>query len=105
MDCKEAQRWIPLFLKGELNRDTEYQLVEHITSCSECMEELTVEYLLLEGINRLENDEDIDVQSELEDRLNRIITRKKVFKQLKAGLFLVGSLIFCIFLLGGVRIS
>ena len=46
MDCKEAQRWIHLFLKDELDRDTEYQLVEHITSCSECMEELTVEYLL-----------------------------------------------------------
>ncbi len=50
MDCKEAQRCIHLFLKDELDRDTEYRLVEHITSCSECMEELTVEYLLLEGI-------------------------------------------------------
>ncbi len=102
MDCKEAQRCIHLFLKDELDLDTAYQFVEHISSCSECMEELTVEYLLLEGISRLENAEDIDVQSELEDRLNRAITRKKVYKQLKAGLFLVGSMIVCMFLLGGV---
>ncbi len=102
MDCKEAQRCIHLFLKDELDLDTAYQFVEHISSCSECMEELTVEYLLLEGISRLENAEDIDVQSELEDRLNRTITRKKVYKQLKAGLFLVGSMIVCMFLLGGV---
>lgn len=102
MDCKEAQRCIHLFLKDELDRDTEFRFVEHIYSCSECMEELTVEYLLVEGINRLENAEDIDVQSELEDRLNRTITRKKVYKQLKAGLFLIASMIFCIFLLGGV---
>ena len=61
-----------------------------------------MEYLLTEGINRLENAEDIDVQSELEDRLNRTITRRKVYKQLKAGLFLVGSLIFFVLVLGGV---
>lgn len=103
MDCKEAQRCIHLFLKDELDRDTEFRLVEHINSCSECMEELTVEYLLTEGINRLENAEDIDVQSELEDRLNRTITRRKVYKQLKAGLFLVGSLIFFVLVLGGVE--
>ena len=102
MDCKEAQRCIHLFLKDELDRDTEFRLVEHINSCSESMEELTVEYLLTEGINRLENAEDIDVQSELEDRLNRTITRRKVYKQLKAGLFLVGSLIFFVLVLGGV---
>ena len=102
MDCKEAQRSIPLFLKDELDRDTEFRLVEHITSCSECMEELTVEYLLTEGISRLENAEDIDVQSELDDRLNHTITRRKVYKQLKAGLFLVSILIFFILILGGV---
>ena len=64
MDCKEAQRCIPSFLKDALDRDTEFRLVEHIISCSECMEELTVEYLLTEGISRLENAEDIDVQAE-----------------------------------------
>lgn len=102
MDCKEAQGCIHLFLKDELDRDTEFRLVEHIRSCSECREELTVEYLLTEGISRLENAENIDVQSELDDRLNRTITRRKVYKQLKAGLFLVGALLFCVLILGGV---
>jgi len=102
MDCKEAQGCIHLFLKDELDRETEFRLVEHIRSCSECKEELTVEYLLTEGISRLENAENIDVQSELDDRLNRTITRRKVYKQLKAGLFLVGALLFCVLILGGV---
>ncbi len=102
MDCKETRRCIHLFLKNELDEDTEFQFVEHAHSCTECMEELTIEYLLLEGINRLENADDIDVQSELEDRLNRAINRKRVYKQLKAGLFLVASMMFFIFLLGGV---
>lgn len=100
MDCKETQRNIHLFLKDELDERTAQDFAEHMKSCKECMEELTIEYLLFEGISRLENAEDIDVQGELEEKLDRIINRKKMYKQLKAGLFLVASLIFCIFLLG-----
>lgn len=101
MDCKEAQRCIHLFLTDGLDGSTERKFVEHVRSCSECMEELTVEYLLLEGINRLENADNINVQKELEDKLDHAMYRQKMYKQLKAGLFLVASLIFCIFLLGG----
>lgn len=102
MDCKEAQRCIRLFFEDELSEDTAQKFVEHVYSCKECMEELTIEYLLLEGINRLENADDIDVKSELEEKLNRTINRKKVYNQLKAGLFLVVFMLICIFLLGGV---
>jgi hypothetical protein len=49
----------------------------------------------------LENSDSIDVQRELEEKLERITNREKLHKQLKAGLFLVASLIFCIILLGG----
>jgi predicted anti-sigma-YlaC factor YlaD len=101
MDCKETQRSTPSFLKDELDEETAQRFVEHVRSCSECMEELTIEYLLLEGISMLENAEVIDVQRELEEKLDRIINREKRHKQLKAGLFLVASLLLCIFLLGG----
>lgn len=96
MDCKETQRCVPLFLKDELDGETAQEFAEHVQSCSECMEELTIEYLLYEGISRLENAEDIDVQSELGERLNRIINRRKVYKQLKAALFFVAVLVFMI---------
>lgn len=101
MDCKEVQRCIHLFLKDELDGVTAQKFVEHVRSCSECMEELTIEYLLLEGINRLENADDIDVQSELEEKLDRILKRRKIQMQFKAGLFLAACLLLCIFLLGG----
>lgn len=99
MDCKEVQRYGHLFLKDELDGATAQKFVEHVRSCSECMEELTIEYLLLEGISRLENAEDINVQSELEEKLERIMSRRKMQMQLKAGLFLVVCLLVCIFLL------
>jgi hypothetical protein len=101
MDCKETQRNIPLFLKDELDRDVAGEFVNHVRSCNECMEELNIEYLLYEGLNMLENSDSIDVQRELEEKLERITNREKLHKQLKAGLFLVASLIFCIILLGG----
>lgn len=102
MDCKETQRCIHLFLKDELEGTAqESEFVEHVRSCSECMEELTIEYLLSEGINRLENADEIDVQKELEEMLNRAMLHVRRRKQLKAGLFLLASMLICIILLGG----
>lgn len=101
MDCKETQHCIQLFLKDELDDDTAQKFVEHVRSCNECMEELTIEYLLSEGMSRLENADDIDVQKELEEMLNRTIVRVKRKKQLKAGLFLLISMLLCMLFLGG----
>lgn len=100
MDCKEAQRCIPLFLKDELD-GTERKFVEHVRSCSECMEELTIEYLLFEGINRLEDADEIDVQKELERMLDSAMLHDRRRKQLKAGLFLLASLFICMMFFGG----
>lgn len=101
MDCKETQHCIQLFLKDELEDDTAQKFVEHVRSCNECMEELTIEYLLSEGMSRLENADDIDVQKELEEMLNRTMVRVKRKKQLKAGLFLLISMLLCMLFLGG----
>ncbi len=101
MDCKETQRYIHSFLKEELDWGMAQEFVEHVRSCNECMEELTIEYLLSEGMSRLENADDIDVQKELEEMLNRTMTKVKRKKQLKAGLFMLISMLFCIILLGG----
>ncbi len=102
MDCKETQRSIGSFLKDEMDFNTACKFVEHVHCCNECMEELTIEYLLLEGMNRLENADDIDVESELEEKLNQILKKKKSREQLKAGLFLVVAVLACMLLLGGM---
>lgn len=101
MDCKETQHCIQLFLKDELDWGTAQKFVEHVRSCNDCMEELIIEYLLSEGMSRLENADDIDVQKELEEKLNRTMLHVRRKKQLKAGLFLLMSMLLCIILLGG----
>lgn len=99
MDCKETQRCISLFLEEKMDRRTEQRFVEHVRSCRECMEELTIEYLFNIAIERLENAEVFDVEKELEEKLNRAVNRKKVHGQLKAGFFVVASMIMCVLLL------
>jgi hypothetical protein len=101
MDCKETQRNIPSFLKDELDEKSARDFVKHVHSCKECFEELDIEYLLYEGLNMLEDAKIIDVERELEEKLERVAKRERLHKKLKAGLFLVISLLFCIILLNG----
>ena len=70
IDCKEIEKLIPGFIKNECTRDEELLLLEHIRKCPICKEELTIQFLLEEGLNRLEAGESFDLNKELEKRLS-----------------------------------
>ena len=42
MDCKDAEKKIPYFLRDELDGNRLEEFVEHIENCSECREELSI---------------------------------------------------------------
>lgn len=69
MDCKEFLKLIPDFL----NRDLEYRTLKHFFKhalhCSECFEELNIQFLITEGMNRLEEGDAFDLNKELNKRL------------------------------------
>lgn len=69
MKCKEAEKMIPLFLEDELETDELREFMEHIDKCSECKEELTIQFLVTEGMARLETGNVFDLQNELKDRM------------------------------------
>lgn len=69
MNCKEIEKIIPQFIKNECTPSEEAMLLEHIKTCPECKEELTIQFLLDEGLNRLEAGESFDLNAELEKRL------------------------------------
>lgn len=69
MNCKEYEKLIPLFIKNECPPKEEAMLLEHIKTCQVCKEELTIQFLLEEGLNRLEAGESFDLNAELEKRL------------------------------------
>ena len=77
MNCKEVEKNIPRFLRKECSAKEEIALLEHIIHCSECKEELSIQFLLTEGINRLENGESFDLNKELDKLLKEQANTKK----------------------------
>ena len=76
MTCKEVEKTIPLFLEDDLDTDDLREFLEHIEQCKECEEELSIQFLVAEGMQRLEDGNAFDLQSELGQRLEE--TRRKI---------------------------
>ena len=76
MDCKEVERSIPRFLRKECSAKEEIALLEHIIHCPECKEELSIQLLLTEGINRLENGESFDLNKEFKKEKEEIYSKR-----------------------------
>lgn len=70
MKCKEAEKMIPLFLEDELETDELREFMEHIDKCRECEEELSIQFLVYEGMARLETGNVFDLQNELKSRMD-----------------------------------
>ena len=70
MDCKEFEKLIPDFFAGKLDYPTLKRFCDHMEKCAECKEELTINFLVTEGIHRLEDGNAFDLQAELEQRLS-----------------------------------
>lgn len=78
MDCKEVQKNIPAFLNGELTGKEAERFLNHIEECEECKEELSIQYLVLEGTARLENGGNFDLSNDLDVLIeNSYLTIKK----------------------------
>lgn len=82
MKCKEAEKEIPSFLNDELDGRDLAEFVDHIEDCPECMEELSIQFLVAEGLEQLEQGNNFNLQKaltwKLEDaddkiRMNRIL--------------------------------
>lgn len=69
MTCKEAEKIIPLFLEDNLDTDDLREFMEHMNRCEECKEELSIQFLVLEGLTRLETGNVFDLQNELKHRM------------------------------------
>ena len=65
MDCKDAEKKIPYFLQDELDGDGLEEFLEHVETCPECKEELSIQFLVTEGLERLESGNNFNLQKEL----------------------------------------
>lgn len=86
MDCKEFELMIPDFIDRKMDYPSLKRFREHVNCCGECREELTIQFLVREGVQRLEDGGAFDLQSELEQRLEE--AERKV--RLQDGFLYVG---------------
>lgn len=76
MDCKQFEKLIPDFIERKLDYPALKRFYEHMERCAECREELNIQFLVMEGIRRLEDGNAFDLQYELRQRLEE--TRRKI---------------------------
>lgn len=69
MDCKECKGYIHPFLKNELNDRKCRILLKHISECPLCKEDMRSEYLVIEGLRRLESGSDFNLRKDYEQML------------------------------------
>lgn len=97
MTCKEAEALIPQYLQDNLDADELKSFLEHIDSCPDCKEELSIQFLIEEGLNSLSTGDSYDLQSAMNDRVLRsrkaINFHEKLFRLRNLGIFLVFTVI------------
>lgn len=69
MTCKEFEKLIPDFLNHKMDFLTLNKFSEHMRTCEDCHEELVIQFLVTEGMQRLEEGDAFDLQKELDRRL------------------------------------
>lgn len=102
MDCKDTTKAIPLFFSGELDERKIKPFIKHLESCPDCMEEVTIQYLATEGINRLEEGQTFDLDRELSEKLSLAMMYENNRRLIRFGL--IGIEIFSLLIIAIVLI-
>lgn len=69
MDCKEFEKLIPDFIEKKMDFLTLREFSAHIEECENCKEELEIQFLVNEGMQRLEEGNAFDLKRELDQRI------------------------------------
>ena len=80
MNCKEAEKLIPSFLIKQLNSRDLNQFLLHVEECPECMEELTIQYLVMTGTSLIEEGKSFNLRKALNELLSEANANVKKWK-------------------------
>lgn len=71
MTCKEINLMIVSFFNDELDRKELSSFVHHIENCEECFEELSIQYLVKEGMQFIEDGNTLDLNKEINNKMEK----------------------------------
>lgn len=89
MDCKQFERLILQFIKDEMDDRTKKQFLKHVENCNLCREELSIQFLVTTGMQRLENGDTFDLNRELKDKMALEWKHLHIKRSLQNGLYTV----------------
>lgn len=81
MNCKETEKYIAKFINDSLDEDEMDAFIKHVEKCAACKEELTIQYLVSIGMNRLEEGGTFDLRGELDNKLFKNAAKIKFHRQ------------------------
>jgi len=101
--CKKIEKMIPNYLANNLGNYDLVRFMNHIEGCPECKEELSIQFLISEGLNTLTDGESFNLQEAFDEQLRRSKRYIALFKKLRiarntAIVVVVLAIIVCIYL-------
>ena len=78
MECKDVEKQVPDFIGKKMDYVALKDFAEHVENCPKCKEELTIQFLIEEGLVRLEEGSAFDLNHELWARMNE--AEKKIHR-------------------------
>ena len=93
MNCKKAVSLIPAYLEDSLDAKDLQAFLEHIDNCPDCSEELSIQFLITEGLSTLSTGDSYDLQTAMTDRVREshreISVHNRLFMIRNIGVILV----------------
>jgi len=87
LTCKQAEKLIMPFIKEDMDNRTKKQFLAHVEKCSSCHEELSIQFLVTAGMQRLENGDTFDLNRELKAKMVMEKRHLHLLDSLQSGLY------------------
>lgn len=87
LTCKQAEKLIGPFLRDEMDNRTKRQFLDHIGSCPSCKEELSIQFLVTTGMQRLEDGDTFDLNRELRNKMDMERHHLQILGSMQKGLY------------------
>lgn len=80
----EIQHQVTAYIENELDERDMEAFLAHIEKCEECREELAIQYLITEGMRRLEDGSAFDLNKELRDKMQHTLKTLRYKKKVNS---------------------
>ncbi len=93
MTCEEVQKNIPDFIDTRMDSKESVAFIRHVRNCKACMEELSVEYLVVVGVKRLDSASAFNLNQELEELIDQNEQKARQKRQISLAIFVAAILL------------